>query len=338
MVASGVETIRVPIDWAAAQPYRSWSKVPAAQQDQFSDLGGIPTKVAPIDQLVGLAAYRGITVLPTILNAPSWDAQPFKGGTVDVPKTAGPYAAFVKALVKRYGPNGRFWLSQPRVVPIREWQIWNEPNIRAFWPAGGFPGRYLTLLKAAHDAIKSVDPGAQVVLAGLPNYSWVNLAQIYRVRGARSLFDIVAIHPYTRDPQGVITILRLIRRTMNASHDGRKPIIADEISWPSSKGKTIHNLGLDFATTEAGQARNVAQEIPLLAQNRARLGLLGFDYYTWATVEEHNGFAFTFSGLLKIIAGRYIEKPAFSAFRSAALALERCKQKGAVATVCAKPA
>jgi len=339
MVATGVETVRVALDWASAQPYSDWSQVPAWKVRRFVDAGGIPTDFGPIDQLVGLAAQRGLTVLPTILNAPEWDSQYVQGATVDIPKSPYWYAQFVKALVERYGPQGSFWTDHLPKGPIRMWQIWNEVNIPSFWPQKpSFAPSYVTLLQAANSAIKSADPGAQVVLAGLPNYSWFNLAQIYQVSGARSAFDVVAVHPYTRYPRGVITILSKVRGVMNAAGDGRKPIVADEISWPSAQGQTTHTLGLDIATTEAGQARELSQVIPLLGKNRRRLGLMGFYYYTWASSERHNGLPFDFAGLLKFSSGRFIEKPALSEFSRAALVLERCRRKAARATACARSA
>ncbi|MBV9496181.1 MAG: site-specific integrase, partial [Acidobacteria bacterium] len=48
---------------------------------------------------------------------------------------------------------------------------------------------------------------------------------------------------------GVITIIGNVRAVMNRHGDGRKPIIASEVSWPSSAGQTSHNGGFDFATT-----------------------------------------------------------------------------------------
>ena len=44
-------------------------------------------------------------------------------------------------------------------------------------------------------------------LAGMVNASWRFIQAIYKVPGARSLFDVVGVHPYTHDPHGVITIL-----------------------------------------------------------------------------------------------------------------------------------
>ncbi len=339
MVATGVETMRATFDWSSAQPYQNFSQVPNDELSRFTDIGGVPTDFTQLDQFVGLAAQRRMSILPTVLDAPKWDRINDTRSLIDRPRTDGPYASFLKALVQRYGPNGSFWRLNPGVVkvPIRQWQIWNEPNIRAFWSAQPYAKTYVSLLKAAHSAIKSADHGAKVVLAGFPNFSWIALKRIYAVKGARSLFDIVAVHPYTKQPSGVITILTKVRQTMTAAGDGRKPMIADEISWPSSRGQTPHNTGFDFATTAAGQARNIAAILPMLGQDRLRLRLQAFYYYTWIGSEQRNALAFDFAGLLKLTSGKVSEKPAFRAFRQAALALERCRQKGTVATRCLKP-
>ena len=88
--------------------------------------------------------------------------------------------------------------------------------------------------------------------------------------------------------------------------------------------------------TEAGQARNVGKLLPLLGRERAALHLLGFYYYTWAGDERHDAQSFDFAGLLRFKKGRFLSKPAFFVFRRDALALERCRKKGSVATSCAR--
>ncbi len=107
MVASGVETVRVVFDWAAAQPYASLSDVPADQQNDFVDVGGIPTDFATTDEMVGLAAQRGLTVLPTVLYAPSWDQGMNPGGRAAPPARTGPYANYVTALIDRRQTGAR---------------------------------------------------------------------------------------------------------------------------------------------------------------------------------------------------------------------------------------
>lgn len=326
MVASGVRSLHVVFDWAKAQPYARWDQVPAGQRSRFQDANGVPTDFSTLDRLVRLTAQRRLTLLPEIVDAPGWDGDAYPRAVVRLPRSPAPYAAFAAALVRRYGPSGTFWpanRSLPR-IPITMWQVWNEPNLVTFWPLQPFAAQYVALLHAAHDAIKSVDPAAQVVLAGLTNYSWLDLAQIYRIAGARSLFDVVAVHPYTRTPQGVITILGYVRRVMDQAGDAAKPMIADEVGWPSALGKTHLGPNQDFATTQAAQAVNIAALLPLLAQDRRRLGLRAFYYYNWAGYEHPGGFLFQFSGLFRFRAGRFIVKPAYAAFRHAALSLEGC--------------
>lgn len=336
MVQSGVENVRATFDWSLIQPYQSMSEVPPDVRADFTDVDGIPTDFTQTDQLMQLASERRLTVAPVILNAPSWAGQSWTGGIVDLPRSDAQFATFVKTLVQRYGAGGIFWktASGPR-EPITMWQIWNEPDIYpAFWPTTHFAERYVGLLRAAHAAIKSVDPSAKVVLAGLANYSWKDLESIYRVRGARSDFDIVSVHPYTKYPKGVITIIGYVRQVMDENGDASKPIVADEVSWPSSLGHTIHNVGYDFATTEAGQANNIAHLLPMLVRDRTRLGLLGFDYYDWAGLERENYLAFDFAGLFKLETdGQFVAKPAYYAFSKGALAMEGCKTK-TVATRC----
>jgi hypothetical protein len=334
MVADGVENIRVVFDWAVAEPYKSWSDVPPSQASSFTDVNGMPINFTQIDKVVELAATRRITILPVVLYAPTWDAEKHPSNVFAIPRRDAPYGQFMAALVQRYGTHGTFWQTHQPKVPITMWQVWNEPNIKVFWFKQPFQRSYVALLKAAHSAIKHADPNAKVVLAGMPNFSWKRLAGIYKIRGARKLFDIVAVHPYTKQPQGVITILEKVRQVMNQAGDRTKPMVADEISWPSSVGKTDRNE-FDFATTERGQARDIAALLPMLGRDRNKLHLLGFDYYTWAGVEDRGGLSFDFAGLFRFKHGTFTAKPALSAYRKAALALEGCKKKVLVATRCA---
>ncbi|MGO9790565.1 MAG: hypothetical protein ACLP8S_14055 [Solirubrobacteraceae bacterium] len=323
MHAAGVQSVRVAFAWSQAQPYPNWSVVPAGVRGNYTNAGGVPTDFAPIDELVSLAARHRMTLLPTVLYAPSWDITGQGSEGLGRPARDGPYAAFLTDLVDRYGPGGSFWAGRAGLSePIREWQIWNEPDIPYFWPAQPFARTYVALLIAAHRAIKQADPGAEVVLAGEPNDSWSELETVYQVNGARAAFDAVGVHPYTATAAGVITILHYVREVMDAHGDAAKPLIADEVGWPSAKGVASNGSSPGLLTTEAGQARATAAVLPLRARARASLNLASFDYYTWAGVETPGGYAFSFAGLFKYLAGRLTAKPAFAAFARAALAIE----------------
>lgn len=336
MVTNGVESIRVAFNWAAAQPYAAASDVPAADQPEFTDAGGVPTDFQQTDAVVGAAARHHISVLPTVLYAPSWDARrnDSRYGGFATPARPAPYAAYLTALVGRYGPHGSFWAANPSIprMPIREWQIWNEPNIGRYWPPPFAPG-YVDLLRASHAAIKRADPGAKVVLGALTNTAWSALKSIYRVPGARGLFDVVSVNAFTKLPANVMRYLQFVRSTMNHYGDRTKPLLATELSWPSALGQTT--VHYDFDTTEAGQARNIATLLPLIGRDRVALRLAGFDYYTWLGQDAPGNADFEFAGLLTVTTtGTVTAKPALAAFRTGALALEGCRAKGSLATSC----
>jgi hypothetical protein len=334
MVSSGVQSVRVAFSWAAAQPFQTDADVPDDQKADFTDIGGVPTSFQFSDTVVGDAARDRVTVLPTVLYAPHWDGVTNSNG-VAYPRHNAPYAAYLTALIGRYGPKGTFWRENPGIpkMPIRSWQIWNEPNLAYYWRQP-FASGYVSLLKAAHAAVKKADPGAQVVLGALTNTAWKSLGQIYKVKGAKSLFDVVSVNSFTKIPANVMLFMVFVRRAMSRFGDGAKPLIATEISWPSAKGKTKDNL--DFITTQAGQARDLSTLLPLVGQQRLSLHLSAFYWYTWMGQEDPNTSPFNYSGLLGFHDGKVTVKPALQAFKTGVLALEGCKRKGAVATSCIK--
>ena len=314
MVSNGVQNVRVVFSWAAAQPTQ-----------------GASFDFTQTDQIVQLAAQRGVTLLPDVLYAPYWDEGRNRHGVYGPPKQTGPYAAYLTALIKRYGPHGSFWRSHSPKEPIRMWQIWNEPNLSYYWPQP-FAKTYVKLLAASHKAIKRADPGAKVVLGALTNTAWQFLGQVDKVRGALSAYDVIAVNGFTSTPARVIKYLQFVRRAAD-SKGNHKPLLATEVSWPSAKGKSPQHF--DWNTTEKGQAKDITALLPLLAQHRAALKLIGFDYYTWMGEETPHAPAFDYAGLLRFTPdGKITEKPALNAFHRSALALEHCRKKGTKATTC----
>jgi hypothetical protein len=334
IVASGAQSVRVVFNWAQAQPYKTLGDVPSDQQANYVDENGVPTSFAATDQIVAAAAARGLALLPTVLVAPNWDAGTNRQGGLAPPADLNAYGNYLRTLIGRYGPHGTFWQSHRPRVPIRAWQIWNEPNLSTYWPQP-FAASYVRLLRVAHAAVKRADPGAKVVLGAITNYAWKYIGQIYAIRGAHRLFDVIAVNGFTTTPNNVILFLELVRRAVNRLGDRQKPILATEISWPSAAGQPVRHQ--DWDTTEWGQARNIAALLPMLAAQRASLLLSGFYYYTWVT---QSGLPanddFSYAGLLNYepTSGQIIAKPALAAFRGAALRLELCGKKGFQATQC----
>jgi hypothetical protein len=330
MVRTGVESVRTVFDWDGAQPYRSFADVPEAERGRFRDEAGVPTDWAPTDRLVDTAARSGLRLLPVIVKSPRWAAR-YPDRAISPPHDIGAYAGFAGALVRRYGPGGDFWRERPDLRPaaIRRWQLWNEPDITFFWPDLPFAPGYVTLLREASAAIREADPGARVVLAGLTNDSWNALEQVYRAGGRRH-FDVVAVQSFTGRIANYERILALVRRTMRRHGDARKPLTVTELSWPSSLDHVSRRQG--YQVTERGQAQKVAAILPRLAKVRRRYRIESLYWYTWMSYEALD-YDFDYAGLRRHSGGNPVPKPAFHAFRRAALRLEGCRRKS-VATRC----
>jgi hypothetical protein len=333
MVKNGVQTMRTVFNWAAAQPYESFDKVPPDQVARFRDENGVPTDYTELDRLVAGAAQRRISLLPVIMVAPRWAAR-HPGEFASPPSDPAQYAAFVGALARRYGPGGAYWTEHPELTPqpIRSWQFWNEPSFNTFWSDQPFAEDYVALLRASRSAVKSVDPRATVVLAGLPNKSWTSLEKIYKA-GGRKLFDVAAFHPFTAKVDGVKTILERDRKVMAKYKDSRKPLWVTELSWTSSKGKTTINYGNE--QTEKGQGKMLAAAYKMLAKQRHRLHIGRAYWYTWLSRDRQRDYPFDWAGLSKIVNGKVKGKPALTAFRRTALELQRCRSKKGRADRCA---
>lgn len=311
MAGAGVETIRVGFVWEFLQPL----------EDSEFDF-------AYTDKYVSLAARHGIEVLPVMLFAPPW-ARVVPGRLYSPPKHE-PYAGFLRASIRRYGPKGSFWADNPSVPrrPIRDWQVWNEPNTTVFWDAEpgsalGWPRGYGSLLRASNRAIKAADPGARTVAGGLVGETWVELRRLYRVAGKRS-FDVAAAHVYPQTEERVLGALRLTRRAMLDNGDRAGRLFLTETSFPASLGK-VKPIADQRQETKDGMATRLQKLFGLLATKRKALNLDKVFWYTWASSYTHPKSNFEYAGLLSGPGSKdFRVQPALRAYRRVARRYEGC--------------
>lgn len=302
----GLRRVRAVIDWAYAQPD-----------------GPDSTDFTRSDALVAEAAAQGIRVLPVVIRTPAWALPPYVGGYGMPPLDPATYAAFMTRLVGRYGPAGTFWDEHPELprLPIRAWQIWNEPNIPTFWLAQPFAASYVALLKAAAAAVRAADPGAKVVLAGLSSMGLVGgvpvtapvaLSALYAA-GARGSFDIVAVHPYVADARAIAPMLRQVRTVLRANGQPNLPMVVSEMAWSSGGGRP----GVSWDTTEAGQAQQLTAAFRELARRRVALRLVGAYWYSWLSPQVGQDASWSdYAGLSRMHDGAVTAKPALDGLQT----------------------
>jgi hypothetical protein len=266
------------------------------------------------DGFMADTARANISVLPVLFRAPR-----FRGGgsgtVANPPKRYADLGRFGAVLVRRYGPNGTFWSQNPSVpkLPIRDWQIWNEPNLKAYWGRAPNAKQYAKLLRAAAKPIKGADPNAEIVTAGMPE-SKIGIPlrkfipALYRAR-AKSAFDVLAINPYGHTADAVIKNIARARALMQRFHDNA-PIWATEVGWSDSGPGGPQRVG------PQGQATEIGNLVGALLRVRSSLNVRGLVYYQWRDARPYNGKDFwgLHTGLLTLDGQ---PKPAYYALQQA---------------------
>ena len=299
MAGGGVASIRLMATWGEVEPWRGARDWEA------------------LDELVRETTSRGIQPLLFLYGTPQWVGAEeglkcaHVGCSATPPSqrpTIAAFAEFARAAVRRYGPGGEFWQpgADPALgaqapcrctvaSPIRVWQIWNEQNSAKYFKPKVRVGRYAKLVKAAGKAIKSEDPGAEVMLGGMwgPQslkqgkdkpavMTYVDyMKRLYAVRGIKRFFDSLAIHPYSANIRGLMVQLRQVRELARAHRDRRIGLWITELGWAS--GGPPHE---PYVKGLSGQAEMLGKAYSLLEQKSAALGLRGVFWYSWRDQPE----------------------------------------------------
>jgi hypothetical protein len=309
----GVDSMRIPIFWAAAQP---------AQGAVFEWSG--------VDQIVANAATTGIELLPFLYGSPSWavPVDPRFSSPRYLPvRTSAQKAGwkrFLREAVLRYGPNGTFWSENPGVPkrPIRVWQIWNEPNFKYF-VARPNPAEYGKLVKLSYGAIRSADPAAQIVLGGMfakpiealkkrgvreAYFATEFLVEMYRTTpGIKRKYHGVALHPYTGTYQRMAIYIEELRTTLRALRDAGKSLWLTEVGWSSQRGSSGNSLAKGSLQ---GQVRQLKGAFRLVEKNQRRWKV---KRVYWFAVEDQEGSC-NFCGGTGLFTEAFAPKPAWRAY------------------------
>ena len=272
------------------------------------------------DDVLTAAATAGVSILPVLMDPPAWRSTAPDSGRLRAmypPRHVADMASLATALVGRYGPGGRFWVAHPELapMPVRSWQVWNEPNIPAFWATGPDPSAYVELLDATGSAIRAADPAAEIVAAGLPLADngipiGTFLNGMYAA-GARGTFDTLAIHPYASDALGVLQILWAARLQLDRLGDPDRPIWATEFGW-STDGPPV-----TITMSEAAQAATLRDAIGLMQRSRSALRLRGFVVFRWRDVTLNPRQTDVWALHTGLVRADGSPKPALAALRDA---------------------
>jgi hypothetical protein len=293
MAAAGVEVARFDINWHVVE----------GTEGNFSWTGH--------DNIVNACLTAGIMPILVIGSCPAWAATGGVGGWYE-PADHADYASFCGTAAARYSARG-----------IHHYEVWNEPNITAFWKIGAPSATsYADMLALGAAAIRAEDSAAFIITAGLSPATTVAGGNIEPVEyltalyaaGAQGDFDGVGWHPYNTPnlPSEYASwstwskmdeVATSARDVMVANGDGDLQI------WATEYGVATGGTG-GTTVTEASQAEHVTDAF---AELRADSWLACVCWYNWLGSET--GDRVYYMGLVHADGSA---KPALAAYTAAA--------------------
>jgi hypothetical protein len=298
-----VHNTRTPFSWPAIQP----------GPHQFS--------WGATDEFVGKLALVHVRVLPFLNGSPSWvtHSNNLRKPPLDSKKAKKRWKRFVKACVARYGRHGEFWSAHPNIpkVPITTWQVWNEQNNSKYFEPRPKPKAYAKLVRLTRRAVRSKDKHAKIVLGGMfgnpePKHSITAssfLKKLYKVKGAKRTFNVVAVHPYAPTIGNLKRQMSKLRKVIKGHHDNAKMWITEmgwgsappEKRWPLLKGVN-------------GQKKILKKSYRALIHNRKRWRLKRVYWFLWRDAAPDATVNCSFCTSAGLFTYDFQPKPSWNAF------------------------
>jgi len=215
---------------------------------------------------------------------------------------------------------------------VTSFEMWNEPNVDAFWRPAPSPAEYARLLVEGYRGARRAWPSARVVFAGLSHNDVGYLQRYYSearrlvpdAASHRYFFDALSVHPYTdgRSPddaspdtvvQGAFGLvdksfsgLRLMKAVLDRSEgagDG-KPILVGEYGFTTTGRNGTPPVPDSRRAYFLKRAVALAEDMPFVSS----LSWYGFlpDAATepgWAIAPDERGTGWTYQALVDLATG-----------------------------------
>lgn len=253
---------------------------------------------ARLDKYIAMAEMRGVDVLLPLANTPGWaasrpnEASAYSPGNASEPATMDDWRHYVRAVGERY--KGR----------IRNYEIWNEPNLRPHFT--GSMDKLVELTCEASKILKSIDMSNKVVspAASTGTKDHIEYLDRFLASGGKKCIDVVAHHFYVTQsgPEAMIPIIRDVRRVMNKNGVSEKPLWNTETGWrfDSKDSSSNHPMVRGYKKISADDPNFVLKAFAL---SKAE-GVDRFYWYAWDN-KSALGFIDPQSGSPKPIAQQW---------------------------------
>jgi xylan 1,4-beta-xylosidase len=254
---------------------------------------------------IGMKPFVELSFMPEALASGRKTVFKYRGN-VTPPKDYGQWAAFIKRLVSH-------WVDRYGAAEVGRWffEVWNEPNLKAFWT--GSRSDYFRLYRFTADAIKAVDGSLRIGGPATARDAWIEEFVDFCEKGDVPV-DFVSTHHYPTDAlwnETMDTELQLAgsRRSIlrqwaqdTRRRAGARPLYYTE--WNTSSNPRDHLHDEPYA---AAFVTKTLMEVSGIVD--------GYSFWTFSDIFEENYFpSAPFHGGFGLLTLHGISKPVYRAF------------------------
>lgn len=255
---------------------------------------------------IGMRPFVELSFMPETLSSANTTVFHYRAN-VTPPKDYGKWATLIEKLISH-------WVGRYGIAEVREWffEVWNEPNLKAFWAAS--QEEYFKLYQCTVTAIKGVDRALRVGGPATADNAWIPEFLAYCKKNALPV-DFVSTHHYPTDafgkpgadtetqlqnmPPGIMKE----QASKARAETGDLPLYYTEWNITSNPRDPMHDgpFAAAFVTKIIMEARGLVQ---------------GYSFWTFSDIFEENYFpSVPFHGGFGLLNLYGIAKPAYRAFQ-----------------------
>jgi xylan 1,4-beta-xylosidase len=212
------------------------------------------------------------------------------------------------------GKLAEHWVERYGIEEVAQWyfEVWNEPNLEAFWTGG--QDAYFKLYQTSAEALKAVDPRLRVGGPATAQNAWVDEFLAFCAANALPA-DFVSTHFYPTDAFGEIgadTITQLEHAPLDVMRQralaakaqaGGRPLLYTEWNITSNPRDPLHDHAM-----AAALAVRIAMSVDDVVD--------AYSYWTFSDIFEENYFpSVPFHGGFGLLNLHGLAKPIYRAFQ-----------------------
>jgi xylan 1,4-beta-xylosidase len=254
---------------------------------------------------IGMRPFMELSFMPTAL-ASGVDIVFHYKGNVTPPRDFDEWEALIYKLVQH-------WVTRYGIEEVSNWffEIWNEPNLKAFWT--GTQADYFRLYRHAANAIKRVDHRLAVGGPATADNAWIpEFLDFCKINDVAA--DFVSTHHYPTDDFG-----KPGDDTITQLSDSRRSVLREEVAKVRSQAGNLPVYYTEWCTSS--NPFDDLHDLPYAAAfiiktvMEAQGYVNGYSYWTFSDIFEENYFASVpFHGGFGLLNIYGIPKPVYRAF------------------------